>query len=105
MRTCQLRKARGRNLPTALQAEPVQVTEGSQLGKALVPYSVAALHVELGQVVQAGQTGQLFPYKEATAFVDRLPVPFHFGLIGRFPAPPRSRCCLLACTIRGPLYV
>ena len=47
MVTSQVRKTRGRNLPTALQAEPVQVTEGSQLGEALVPYSVAALHVEL----------------------------------------------------------
>ncbi len=88
MRTSQLCKARGRNLPTALQAEPVQVTEGSQLGKALVPYSVAALHVELGQVVQAGQTGQLLPYKQATVLVNRLPISFHLGLIGRFFAPP-----------------
>lgn len=90
MRTSQLCKPRGRNLPTALQAEPVQVTEGSQLDKALVPYSVAALHVELGQVVQAGQTGQLFPYKQATALINRKPIPIHFGLIGKTTAPPQK---------------
>lgn len=41
----------------------MQVREGTQLGKALVTYSVAALHVELSKVVQAGQTAQLFTCK------------------------------------------
>lgn len=60
-RTSEVRKARGRNLPAALQVQGLQVVQGSQLGKALVPDSVAALHVELGQAVQARQTTQLLP--------------------------------------------
>ena len=35
------------DLPTALQVQPLQLLQGSQLGKALVPNSVTALHVQL----------------------------------------------------------
>lgn len=47
VRTCDVRQAGCRDLPTAMQVEAVQVVEGSQLGEALVPNSVTALHVEL----------------------------------------------------------
>ena len=83
MRTSQVRKTRSRNLPTALQVEPAQVTENSQLGKALVPYSVAALHVELSKVVQARQTAQLFACKRCTAFMHGHSIAFWFTMIGQ----------------------
>ena len=59
----------------------MQVAEGRQLRKARVPYSVAALHVELSQVVQAGQTAQLVTCNQLTAeiHVDSNTLPDYHG--------------------------